>query len=170
MQKTLPSEKTSLLTTSWWNCQFIRKTGQIWSFTLLFSSLFLPILYIKNKEIKKEKINLTNTHKCKKVGFQKPHDYFHSSMKMHSLVITGRKWRCKKQSSEKHTNTWISEWETLWANVLLSEEAWALQRVAAESCSFVVSGKNCRDKGSLSGNAIKSISFHPLLVYTDFMK
>lgn len=39
------------------------------------------------------------------LGFHGIHDYFHSTMEVHSLVIIRRKWQCKPPSSDKHMNT-----------------------------------------------------------------
>lgn len=55
--------------------------------------------------------SLSHTHTKKKkqanmsLGFHGIHDYFHSTMEVHSLVIIRRKWQCKPPSSDKHMNT-----------------------------------------------------------------
>ena len=43
------------------------------------------------------------------LAFHRIHDYFHSTMEVHSLTIIRRKWQRKPPSSDKHMNTWIYE-------------------------------------------------------------
>lgn len=103
------------------------------------------------------------------------YEYFHSSI-VNSLIIIGRKWQCKQPSSEKHMNTWISEWEPLWANVLLSGEVWVravytVQSSCGELLFYGFCWKLSSETKSLSqGMPLNPSSFQPLFVSADFLK